>query len=136
MGLCVCALIRGSALPSAAKSNRNHYQSNVFVCVSVISWRMRIIARMRSIGFYYSDSKSSHNVGDSGIDSILKLCITYMYRGRYNVIKMEEQHLKCHQNKMTGNPINTRILYNIKVDHEIIFSASTYNLSSLCDFRL
>ncbi len=27
------------------------YQSKVFVCVSVISWCMRIIARMRSIGF-------------------------------------------------------------------------------------
>ncbi len=36
---------------SPVKSNRNHYQSKVFVCVSVISWRMRIIARMRSIGF-------------------------------------------------------------------------------------
>ncbi len=40
-----------SALPSAAKSNKSHYQSKVIVCVSVISWRMRIIARMRSIGF-------------------------------------------------------------------------------------
>ncbi len=29
--------IRGSALPSAAKSNRSCYQSKVFVCVSVIS---------------------------------------------------------------------------------------------------
>ncbi len=43
--------IRGSALPSAVKSNRSHYQSKVFVCVSVIIWRMRIIALMRSIGF-------------------------------------------------------------------------------------
>ncbi len=43
--------IRGSALPSAVKSNESHYQSKVFVCVSVISWRMRIIAWMRSIGF-------------------------------------------------------------------------------------
>ena len=43
--------IRGSALPSALKSNNSHYQSEVFVCVSVISRRMRIIARMRSIGF-------------------------------------------------------------------------------------
>ena len=29
--------IRGSALPSAAKSNNHHYQSKVIVCVSVIS---------------------------------------------------------------------------------------------------
>ncbi len=43
--------IGGSALPSAANSNKRHYQSKVFVCVSVISRRMRIIARMRSIGF-------------------------------------------------------------------------------------
>ncbi len=41
----------GSALLSAVKSNRSHYQSKVFVCVSIISRRMRIIARMRSIGF-------------------------------------------------------------------------------------
>ena len=42
--------IRGLALPSAAKSNRSHYQFKVFVCVSLISGRMRIIVRMRSIG--------------------------------------------------------------------------------------
>ena len=34
-----------------AKSNKSHYQSEVFVCVSVVSRRMRIIARMRSISF-------------------------------------------------------------------------------------
>ena len=34
-----------------AKSNKSHYQSKVFVCGSVISGRMRIIAQMRSIGF-------------------------------------------------------------------------------------
>ena len=34
-----------------AKSNNHHYQSKVIVCVSVISRRMRIIARMQSIGF-------------------------------------------------------------------------------------
>ena len=45
---------RGSALPSAAKSKRSHYQSEVFVCVSVISWRIRIIARMRSIAVLIS----------------------------------------------------------------------------------
>ncbi len=28
--------IRGSALPSATKSNKSHYQYKVFVCVSVI----------------------------------------------------------------------------------------------------
>ncbi len=33
---CTAVDIRGSALPSAAKSNKSHYQSNVFVCVSVI----------------------------------------------------------------------------------------------------
>ncbi len=51
---------RGSALPSAAKSNKSHYQFKVFVCVSVISGRMRIIARMRSIGvlmIYYNKEK-------------------------------------------------------------------------------
>ncbi len=42
--------IRGSALPSAEKGNRSHYQFKVFVCVSVISGCMRIIARIWSIG--------------------------------------------------------------------------------------
>ncbi len=41
--------IRGSALPSAAKSIRSDYQSKVFVCVSVIKGRIRIVARMGSI---------------------------------------------------------------------------------------
>ena len=44
-------LIRGSALPSTAKSNRSHYQSKVFVCVSVISGCMRIIARWGQSAF-------------------------------------------------------------------------------------
>ncbi len=44
--------IRGSALPSAAKSNRGLYQSKVFVCMFVISGHVRVIARMRLIGFY------------------------------------------------------------------------------------
>ncbi len=43
--------VRGLALSSAAKSNNPHYKSKVFVCVSVISWRRRIIARKRSISF-------------------------------------------------------------------------------------
>ncbi len=43
--------IRGSALPSATKSNRSHYQSKVMVCVSVISRHVRLIAQRRSIGF-------------------------------------------------------------------------------------
>ncbi len=43
--------IRGSALPSAARSNKSHHQSKVFVCVSIIMGRILIIARMRSIGF-------------------------------------------------------------------------------------
>ncbi len=33
------------------RAKKSHYQSKVFVCVPVISGRMRIIARMRSIGF-------------------------------------------------------------------------------------
>ncbi len=36
---------RGSALPSAAKSNKSHYHFKVFVCVSVISGHMRICGR-------------------------------------------------------------------------------------------
>ena len=48
-----CAAVdsRGAALPSAAKSNNPHYQSKVLVCVSEISRREWIIARMQSIGF-------------------------------------------------------------------------------------
>ncbi len=47
--------VRPSVRPSVSsltvKSNKNHYQSKMFVCVSIISGRMRITARMRSIGF-------------------------------------------------------------------------------------
>ncbi len=45
---CAAVNIRDS---SAVKSNKSHYQSKVFVCVSVISWCMWIIERMWSIGF-------------------------------------------------------------------------------------
>ena len=43
--------LRGSALLSAVKSNKSHYQSEMFVCVSVTSGHMQIIARMQSSGF-------------------------------------------------------------------------------------
>ncbi len=43
--VCVCLSFR-PLLPK-----KSHYQSKVFVCVSVICWRVRIIARRRSIGF-------------------------------------------------------------------------------------
>ncbi len=43
--------IRASDLPSAVKSNRSNYQSEVFVCVSIISGHMRVIAQMQSICF-------------------------------------------------------------------------------------
>ena len=35
----------------AAKSNMSHYQFKMFVCVSLISGRMWIIARIQSISF-------------------------------------------------------------------------------------
>ncbi len=41
--------IRGSALPSAAKGNKSHYQSKVFVCVSLISGHMQIIANLKKV---------------------------------------------------------------------------------------
>ncbi len=44
--------IRGTVLPSATKNSNYHYQPKVIVCVSVIIGRMRITARMRSIGFF------------------------------------------------------------------------------------
>ena len=34
---CAAVDIRVSALPSAVKRNKNHYQSKMFVCVSIIS---------------------------------------------------------------------------------------------------
>ncbi len=43
--------IRGSVLPSAAKSNKSHYQSKLFVCMSVIRGHIRRIARMRLSAF-------------------------------------------------------------------------------------
>ena len=49
--VCLSVDVCGFVLPSAVKSNNHHYQSKVIVCVSVISGRMRIIARMRSAGF-------------------------------------------------------------------------------------
>ncbi len=63
--LCVCNQsnfwhaavdIRGSALPSAAKSNESYYQSEVFVFVSVIRGHILIIAHMRSIGVLICES--------------------------------------------------------------------------------
>ncbi len=45
--------IWGLALPSVAKSNKSHYQSKVFVNVSVIRGRIRIIARRRSISVLF-----------------------------------------------------------------------------------
>ncbi len=45
--------IRGSALPSAAKSNNLHYQFKGFVCVSVISGHMWIIMWMRPIAIIF-----------------------------------------------------------------------------------
>ncbi len=38
---CASVNIRGLGLLSAAKSNNPHYQSKVFVCVSVISGRIK-----------------------------------------------------------------------------------------------
>ncbi len=58
--LCAAVDNRGSALPSAAKSNKNHYQFKMFVCVSVISGRMWIIARMRSFGILILLMKSEY----------------------------------------------------------------------------
>ena len=44
--------VRLSVCPSAlSRLNKNHYQSKVFACVSLISRRTRIIALMQSIGF-------------------------------------------------------------------------------------
>ena len=63
--------IRDSALLSAAKRNRCHYQSKVFVCVSVISGHMLIIARMRSIGFYLSFVFDAHRLLLNSLDSML-----------------------------------------------------------------
>ncbi len=49
--LFVCALTAEPFdLRTSSKSNKSHCQCKVFVCVSVISGHMRIIARMRSIG--------------------------------------------------------------------------------------
>ncbi len=45
--LSVCLSVCPSVSTLMAKP---FYQSEAFVCVSVISWRIRIIARMRSIG--------------------------------------------------------------------------------------
>ncbi len=73
--------IRGSALPCAAKSNKSHYQFKVFVCVSVISGRMRIIVQRRSIGvlilliFYLYDMTTlsmARKIGSLGKASCLK----------------------------------------------------------------
>ncbi len=41
----------GQIYGAQQSSNKSHYQLTVFVCVSVISGRMQIITRMRSIGF-------------------------------------------------------------------------------------
>ena len=48
LSICLSPLSR---MNRAVKSNKSHYQSKVFVCVSIFSGRMRIIAQMRSISF-------------------------------------------------------------------------------------
>ncbi len=63
---CPVVDIRGSALPSAVKSK-------VIVCVSVISGRMWIIVRMRSIGVLIDDSDSGCLV--SPITGFSSICI-------------------------------------------------------------
>ncbi len=45
---CSAVNIRGSALLSAAKRNRSHYQSKVFVCVSAINGQMITRMQIRS----------------------------------------------------------------------------------------
>ena len=61
------------------KSNKRHYQCKVFVCVPIISWRMRIIAQMRSINFYYFKDNflecTANNRMISDIIWILRGCI-------------------------------------------------------------
>ena len=44
---------------SAAKSNESHFQSEVFVCVSVIRWCLRIIARCGRSAFTFQDDGTS-----------------------------------------------------------------------------
>ncbi len=43
--------VRPSVCLSFDKCSKEHYQSKVFVCVSIISGRMQIIAQMRTTGF-------------------------------------------------------------------------------------
>ncbi len=53
----VCLSVRLCALSQLNRLTYDlHYQFKVFVCVSIISGRMRITARMRSIGVLFSRS--------------------------------------------------------------------------------
>ncbi len=47
---CTAVNMRDSALPSAAKSKKSHYQSEVFVCVSVISGYTWMRAIQKKVG--------------------------------------------------------------------------------------
>ncbi len=57
---CAAVNIRDSALPSAAKNNKSHYQSKVFGCVSVISWCMWISCGCGHSDFNYPCSNKLH----------------------------------------------------------------------------
>ncbi len=65
---CLTRLIIG-----AAKSIQSHYQFKVFVCVSVISGPVRIIARMRSISILI------HVWSQNSLSMQLLLALTYDY---------------------------------------------------------
>ncbi len=59
---------------SAAKSNNHHYQSKVIVCVSVISRRSRIIARMRLLIRINATLPYSAGSLSEGIGSLTRTC--------------------------------------------------------------
>ncbi len=74
----LCALSQLNRL-TYEKGNRSHYQFKVFVRVSLISGRMRIIARMRSIGVLISSGKGSV--------ILARLTITYCLPVRLCVVR-------------------------------------------------
>ena len=75
--------IRGSALPSAAKSN-NHYQPKVIVCVSVISRRLRVYIIITTIGgtcvvgFVHGSPSSEASRRGSGVNKQMDL-VFYLF---------------------------------------------------------
>ncbi len=69
-----------------------HYQSRVFVCVSVMRWCTRIIARMRSLGFQLPNGDGlKSGVLQNGIGGYSYVCLSDPVMSRVASAKLKRE---------------------------------------------